>query len=66
MKTPAMRDSTRIDAGQRKKTEEKLYREKMQTCEVFGEVTSQKLEQGEQLWVTIRKEIGVLYRLTER
>ena len=39
----AMRDSTRIDAGQRKKTEEKLYREKMQTCEVFGEVTIQKL-----------------------
>jgi hypothetical protein len=39
----AMRDSTRIDAGQRKKTEEKLYGEKMQTCEVFGEVTSQKL-----------------------
>ena len=38
-----MRDSTRIDAGQRKKTEEKLYREKMQTCEVFGEVTIQKL-----------------------
>jgi hypothetical protein len=24
------------------------------------------IEQGEQLWVTIRKEIGVLYRLTGR
>jgi hypothetical protein len=24
------------------------------------------LDQGEQLWVTIRKEIGVLYRLTEQ
>jgi hypothetical protein len=38
-----MRDSTRIDAGQRKKTEEKFYREKMQTCEVFGEVPIQNL-----------------------
>ena len=46
MKTPTMRDSTRIDAGQRKKTEEKLYREKMQTCEVVGEVPSQKLDKS--------------------
>ena len=35
-----MRDSTRIDAGQRKKTDVKLCREKMQNCEVVGERTS--------------------------
>ena len=65
-----MRDSTRIDAGQRKKTDVKLCREKMQNCEVVGECYSSEaakaLDQGEQLWVTIRKEIGVLYRLTEQ
>ena len=38
-----MRDSTRIDAGQRKKTDVKLCREKMQNCEVVGEVHRQKL-----------------------
>jgi hypothetical protein len=38
-----MRDSTGIDAGQRKKMEVKIYREKMQTREVVGEVPRQKL-----------------------
>ena len=38
-----MRDSTRIDAGQRKKTEVKFYREKMQTGQVVGEVPRHKL-----------------------
>jgi hypothetical protein len=38
-----MRDSTRTDMGQRKKTEVKFYREKMQTREVVGKVPHQKL-----------------------
>lgn len=42
----------------------------MQACKVVGEVPRQKLlnaiEQGDQLWMTTRKEIGVLYPLTER
>jgi hypothetical protein len=38
-----MRDSTWIDAGQRKKTDVTLCREKMQNCEVVGEVHRQKL-----------------------
>jgi hypothetical protein len=38
-----MRGSTRIDAAQRKKTNVKLYREKMQACKVVGEVPRQKL-----------------------
>jgi hypothetical protein len=38
-----MRSSIRIDSGQLKKKEVKLYREKTQTCEVVGEVPRQKL-----------------------
>ena len=41
-----MRDSTRIDAGQRKKKEVKSYREKMQTRGVVGEVPRQKLDKS--------------------
>ena len=35
-----MRGSTRIDAGAEEENGQKLYREKMQTREVVGEVTS--------------------------
>ena len=38
-----MRGSTRIDAGQRKKTDVELCREKMQNSEVVGNVHRQKL-----------------------
>lgn len=38
-----MRGCTRIDAGQRKEANVKLYREKLQACELVGEAPLQKL-----------------------
>ena len=38
-----MRGSTRTDAAQRKKTNVKLHREKMQACNVIGEAFRHKL-----------------------